>query len=291
MIRVTMACVPLLLLSACGGESDTPLQKDNTAEPNTPTTQQQNSDCGANFTAERSLNQFEFSSVFWHAESEALQPKPEFRLYADKHSLGATHTLSSEKAPCMLAAAAFGSTSAETWQGASNSSFKQGELYYYAPELIFNTPLPDFTSLADWRNKGQPDTISQPFDAAQLTIHYRDQDNNLITFGNQNTNTTAVKLTCNSSTLDLTLRVQSVASNAVNKLDPAFCEEKQVGLERETHCLSVGVNQDIGLENCKFDLTNVILPDQFGNKSTVKVAGILSFAASNATLRVDQLEL
>ncbi|ESP93645.1 MULTISPECIES: hypothetical protein [Pseudoalteromonas] len=290
MIRVTMATVPLLLLSACGGESDTPLQKDNTAQPNTPTTQQPSNDCGANFTAERSLNQFEFSSVFWHADSEVLQPKPEFRLYADKHSLGATHTLSSDETLCMLSAAVFGSTSAETWQGASNSSFKQGELFYYAPELIFNTPLPDFTSLADWRNKGQPSTVSQPIEAVKLTIHYRDRDNNLITFGDQNT--TAAKLVCNNSTLDLTLQVQPVIATAVSKMDPAYCEEKQVGLESETHCLAVAIVQETGLENCQLDSTSAIIPDQTGNKSTVKIAGSLIFnSGTDAALKVNNIKI
>ncbi|AOT09575.1 hypothetical protein [Pseudoalteromonas luteoviolacea] len=291
MNKVTLAVVPLLLLIACGSDNGTPLEKNNTAQDNSPSNESASQDCGTAFSAERSINKLEFNSVYWQANSEALQPKPEFRLYADKNSLGATHSISSDIPQCVLAANIFGSTSAQTWQGDSNASFKQGELVYYSPELIFKTALPEISSLKDWRNKGRPETVSQPIESVNITIHYRDKNNSLITFGEDSTNTGAINLACNKSTFDLTLKMQPVVMSAQEQLDKAFCEEVQIGLDTELHCLSVGINQETGLESCQFELTTVILPDQNANKSTVKVAGVLEFSAGTADLEIKDIKL
>ncbi|MDK1289433.1 hypothetical protein [Pseudoalteromonas umbrosa] len=291
MNKVTLAIVPLLLLTACGSESEQPLKKTNTSQSTTPTADNPEQDCGTDFSAERSLNKLEFSSIFWQVEGDRLQSKPEFRIYADKNSLGATHTLSSDNTYCLLAAHIFGSTSAQTWQSENTSSFKQGELFYYAPELIFKTALPEISSLTDWRNKGRPETLSQAIESVNLTIHYRDQDNNLITLGKGNTNTSPVTLTCNKAAFDLTLQMQPVVMSVQEQLNKAYCEEVQIGLETELHCLSASISQDTGLESCRFELTTVILPDQNANKSSAKVAGVLSFSSNMATLEIKDIKL
>ncbi|OCQ18245.1 hypothetical protein A7985_24325 [Pseudoalteromonas luteoviolacea] len=294
MKQATLALVPLLLLSACGGENDTPLQRgDSSTNPDTPTSQTPSTgqDCGANFSAERSLNKFEFSGVFWQVEGERLQSKPEFRLYADSRSLGATHTISSDKTLCLLAANVFGSINAETWDGDDNASFKKGELYYYAPEFKFKTGLPDITSLTDWRSKGQPETVTQPLESINLTIHYRDKDNNLITLGDPQTNLNPIILSCNQTDFDISLSLQQVANSALATLDPAYCETQTVGNEAQTFCLSAGFSQNLKLDSCKFDLTKVSLPDQRGNKTSVQVSGLLEFAQDNAELTITDIDL
>lgn len=291
MNKVTLAVVPLMLLSACGSDDGTPLKKNNTAQDNTPTSESASQDCGTEFFAERSINKLEFNSVFWQSSSDALQSKPEFRVYADKNSLGATHTISSDVSQCVLAANIFGSSSAQAWQGDSNASFKQGELVYYSPELIFKTALPEINSLKDWRNKGRPETLSQPIDSVNFTIHYRDQNNNLITFGEDSTNTSTITLACNKSTFDLTLTMQPVVMSAQQQLDQAYCEEVQVGLDTELHCLSVGISQPTGLEQCTFEQTKAILPDLSGNKLIVEIWGGLQFNAQDAELTLSGIKL
>ncbi|KZN33560.1 hypothetical protein N480_23855 [Pseudoalteromonas luteoviolacea S2607] len=293
MKQATLALVPLLLLSACGGENDSPLQRDNSSNPDTPTAQNPSTgqDCGANFSAERSLNKFEFSSVFWQVEGERLQSKPEFRLYADSRSLGATHTITSDKTLCLLAASVFGSISAETWDGEDNASFKKGELYYYAPEFKFKTSLPDIASLTDWRSKSQPEKITQSLESVNLTIHYRDRDNNLITLGDPQTNMNSIILSCDQTEFDISLSLQQVANSALATLDPAYCETQTIGNEAQTFCLSAGFEQDIKLESCKFDLTKVSLPDQRGNKTSVQVSGLLEFEQANAELKISDIDL
>ncbi|MCF2860172.1 hypothetical protein L1286_22075 [Pseudoalteromonas sp. SMS1] len=293
MKQATLAIVPLLFLTACGGENDTPLQRDNSTTPDTPDTQtpSSGSDCGANFSAERSLNKFEFSSVFWQVEGERLQSKPELRFYSDNRSLGATHTLTSDKTLCLLAASVFGSLNAETWEGDDNASFKKGELYYYSPEFKLKAGLPDIASLTDWRSKGQPEKVSMPLNNANLTIHYRDKDNNLITLGDVETNLNPIILNCNQSEFDISLSLQQVASSALATLDPSYCETQTVGINTETFCLTAGFSQDTGLESCKFDLTKVSLPDQRGNKTSVQVSGLLTFSDSNAQLQISDIDL
>ncbi|KZN33359.1 hypothetical protein N474_17090 [Pseudoalteromonas luteoviolacea CPMOR-2] len=293
MKQATLAIVPLLFLTACGGENDTPLQRDNSTTPDTPNTQTPNtgSDCGADFSAERSLNKFEFSGVFWQVEGERLQSKPEFRFYSDSRSLGATHTLSSDKTLCLLAASVFGSLNAETWDGDNNASFNKGELYYYAPEFKVKTELPEIASLTDWRSKGQPEKVSLPLSSANLTIHYRDKDNHLITLGDSQTNLNPIILSCNQTEFDISLTLQQVANTALATLDPSYCETQTVGSNVETFCLSAGFSQDIRLESCKFDLTKVALPDQRGNKTSVQVSGLLKFSDMNAELQIIDIDL
>ncbi|KZN48174.1 hypothetical protein [Pseudoalteromonas luteoviolacea] len=291
MNKVTLAIVPLLLLTACGSENEQPLEKTSPAQSNPPTAKSPGQNCGSDFYTERSLNKFEFSSVFWQVEGSRLQSKPEFRFYADNRSLSATHTISSDKTLCLLAASVFGSISAEVWDGEDNASFKKGELYYYAPEFKFQTNLPDIASLKDWRSKGKPERITQPLENVNLTIHHRNKDNNLITFGDLQTNLNPVALNCDQTEFDITLSLKKVSDIALATLQPSYCETQIIGKNTETYCLSAGFSQDIRLESCKFDSTKVALPDQRGNKTSVEVSGLVKFSEMSADLQITGINL
>ncbi|MCF6438913.1 hypothetical protein L1077_05690 [Pseudoalteromonas luteoviolacea] len=291
MSKVTLAVVPLLLLTACGSENEKPLEKTSASQSNPPTAKAPEQDCGSDFHAERFINKLEYTGVFWQADSDSLQARPTLRIYADKNSFNATHTISSNDPQCLLTATIFGSNNTEVWQGQNNSSFKAGELFYYAPEFLFKTELPNFESLDDWRNQGRPQKSEQQITDVSLTVHYRDKDGNLITFGEQNTNTRTIPIRCNISKLELTTGIQKVAWEVKDKLNPAYCEQQLVGLESELHCLTTGISQENDLESCQFDLTNIILPDQSGNKSTISISGILDFMENGVSFTVKDIEL
>ncbi|TMP29526.1 hypothetical protein CWB99_07905 [Pseudoalteromonas rubra] len=285
--------LPTVLLIACGGENSEPLK----AAPNS-TSNNGSSDtgsavqsCGNDFSAQRSLNEFERTAVFWQIEGARLQSKPQLLMYADKFSLNASHQLSSDETLCLLAANIFGSSSAQTWIGEDSGSVNQGELYYYSPAITFTGALPELESLDDWRSQGSPAQTTLTTPASDITIWYRDRDENRFTLGTPESNQNPVTMNCTQDGFALSYSLSQVVQSQLDTLNPSFCETQGTGDNATTHCLSVALTTTDKLESCQFGTTSVALPDSSGNKTAVKVSGTLAIDNDDAELSITQIDI
>ncbi|WP_125778880.1 hypothetical protein [Pseudoalteromonas rubra] len=289
--------LPAALLVACGGENSEPLQAnpDSSDGVSTDNSSQDTSNlvqsCGNDFNAQRSLNKFESSAVFWQIEGAQLQSKPQLMMFADKFSLNASHELSSDETLCLLAANIFGSSGAQTWMGPDNGSVKQGELYYYSPALTFTGSLPELTSLDDWRAQGAPAQTAIATPDSAITVWYRNQDENRFTLGTAQSNQNPLTLDCDQGGFALSYSLAQVAQSQRDTLNPSFCETQGTGDNTVTQCLSVALTTTDKLESCKFGATSVGLPDSTGAKTAVKVAGELSVLTAGAELTITQIDI
>ncbi|ALU44350.1 hypothetical protein [Pseudoalteromonas rubra] len=285
--------LPATLLIACGGENSEPLKAnpDSSTDNNTQDTSNLTPSCGNDFNAQRSLNKFESTAVFWQIEGARLQSKPQLTILADKFSLSASHELSSDDTLCLLAANIFGSSGAQTWQGEDNGSVKPGELYYYSPAITFTGALPSLTSLDDWRSQGAPTQTAITTPSSEITIWYRNRDENRFTLGTAQSNQNPVTLSCDQNGFALSYSLSQVAQSQVDTLNPSFCETQGTGENAVTQCLSVALTTTDKLESCTFGTTSVALPDNTGNKTSVKVAGELNIVTGDAELKITQIDI
>ncbi|MCG7535353.1 hypothetical protein [Pseudoalteromonas sp. OOF1S-7] len=288
--------LPAVLLAACGGENSEPLKanpdpSDSSTNNNSQDTTNQVQSCGNDFNAQRSLNKFESTAVFWQIEGDRLQSKPQLMILADKFSLNASHELSSDDTLCLLAANIFGSSSAQTWTGDDNGSVKQGELYYYSPAITFTGALPEFTSLDNWRSQGAPAQTPIATPSSEIAIWYRTRDENRFTLGSPQSNQNPVILDCDQGGFALSYSLSQVAQNQRDTLNPSFCETQGVGDSAVTQCLSVALTTTDKLASCQFGTTSVALPDSSGNKTAVKVSGALDIAVNEAELNITQIDI
>lgn len=263
----------MLLLTACGGGGSEPLSKEKTAPPTNNTAQ-----CGSNFSAQRHFNQQEANIAYWQIEGDTLQTKPHVTFSTTKSSSFAESSYKGSEALCEQVSNIFGADVRETWQGAENNAIKQGQQFKYTPELTVTFALPELASLSDWRAKGSPSSISTTLLKSTLTVWYENNEAQRFLQGDLSNNQKALSLSCDEEEYNLSLELSEIDEQLSSNLNPAFCETTRSANLTKTACLKVSMQQEKPIAHCQFALTDILLPDSQGNKTSVKLAAKISGA-------------
>lgn len=266
----------MLLLTACGGGGNEPLSKDNTAPPSSNATQ-----CGNSFSAQRHLDKKEINFAYWQIEGDSLQTKPQVAFSTTKSSSVSETSYKDTEPLCEQIANIFGADVRETWQGAENGAIKQGQQFKYTPELTVSFKLPELESLSDWRAKGSPSSMQTTLANSTLTVWYENNDEQKFLQGGLSNNQKSLALSCDEESYALSIQLNEIDKPLSNNLNPAFCEETRNANTTTTSCLKVSMHQERPLGNCRFELTDVLLPDSQGNRTSVKLAALI-FSANDS---------
>lgn len=265
-----------MLLTACGGENETPLKK----KPiETPTSTTQTQQCGADFNTQRHLNLISNNIVFWQIEGEQLQTKPSIAVSPDKFSNFASRVYSGNESLCQQTAIIFGSTELETWQGTSNTAIKAGQQFGYIPEITLRFAMPDIDSLSDWESKDKPTQVSLNLSDTTLVTWYQNTQEQRFLSGDLTNNQSTLTMSCASEPLSATLSLQPIDENQSANLDKSYCETQVFSGQSVFQCLSIKPELPEQAINCEIALSDVVLPDSQGNKTQVKVSATLGLSS------------
>jgi hypothetical protein len=263
----------MFLLTACGGGGNEPLSKDNTAPPSSNTAQ-----CGNSFSAQRHFDQKETNIAYWQIEGDSLQTKPQVAFSTSKSSSLSETSYKGTEALCEQVANIFGADVRETWQGAENDAIKQGQQFKYTPELTVSFALPGLESLDDWLAQGSPSSMPTSIIKSTLTVWYENNDEQKFLQGDLSNNQKSLALSCDEESYTLSIELYEIDEQLSSNLNPAFCEETRNANTTATSCLKVSMQQEKPIGSCQFELTDVLLPDSQGNKTSVKLAAQVSAA-------------
>lgn len=289
MKKLMLAMTPIILLSACGGSSDS-----NDGSQPTPVGQLET--CGDDFSVVRDYTELDMHSSSWYSSEDKQADReslPRVEIYTDPFKGLHETFVTSSSSQCLQSSKVFVGIGTDEWEGEAVTGIKAGDDFYYDPVFTFDYARPVLASYQSWVDDGKPNSIATVLQGVSLDIHYKKDD---MQFIYTDVNTMNVSLQCDRPIVSTLSLYEDTAGTEVElietlQMDINYCGEVFSGTNGSGQaqdyrkCLNVSpvISDKISIDDvvsdnvvmCDFTNTKVELPDNKRGYQSVTISGKL----------------